>query len=131
MEEKERYEIHIYDDICVDLYDNGVLDNSINDTYKLEELLNQQSKRIKELEETNKELEIKLDKCGTELVNAENLVSYLENENKQLKQQLVITEKALELACETLQDINFKLYNTEMNFVDFFKQQAKERLENE
>ena len=32
---------------------------------------------------------------------------------------------------ETLQDINFKLYNTEMNFVDFFKQQAKEMLENE
>ena len=49
MEEKERYEIHIYDDICVDLYDNGVLDKSINDTYKLEELLNQQDKLIKEL----------------------------------------------------------------------------------
>ena len=46
-------------------------------------------------------------------------------------QQLAITEKALELVCETLQDINFKLYNTEMNFVDFFKQQAKEMLENE
>ena len=52
-----------------------------------------------------------------------------EKEIKQLKQQLAITEKALELACETLQDINFKLYNTEMNFVDFFKQQAKEMLE--
>ena len=88
MEEKERYEIHIYDDICVDLYDKGVLDKSINDTYKLEELLNRQDKRIKELEEENKELEIKLDKCGTELVNAESLVSYLENENQQLKQQL-------------------------------------------
>ena len=88
MEEKKRYEIHIYDDICVDLYDNGVLDKSINDTYKLEDLLNQQDKQIKELEEENKELEIKLDKCGTELVNAESLVSYLENENQQLKQQL-------------------------------------------
>ena len=52
-------------------------------------------------------------------------------EVKNLKQQLAISEKALELACETLQDINFKLYNTEMNFVDFFKQQAKEMLENE
>ena len=48
-----------------------------------------------------------------------------------LQSQLAITEKALVLACETLQDINFKLYNTEMNFVDFFKQQAKEVLENE
>ena len=52
-------------------------------------------------------------------------------EVKELQQQLAISEKALELACETLQDINFKLYNTEMNFVDFFKQQAKEMLENE
>lgn len=84
----KRYEIHIYDDVCVDLFNNGVLDKSINNTYKLEDLLNQQDKRIKELEEENKELEIKLDKCGTELVNAENLVSYLENENQQLKQQL-------------------------------------------
>lgn len=56
MEEKERYEIHIYDDICVDLYDNGVLDKSINDTYKLEKLLNQQSKRLKELEQENQQL---------------------------------------------------------------------------
>ena len=54
MEEKERYEIHIYDDICVDLYDNGVLDKSINDTYKLEKLLNQQDNQIKELEEMQK-----------------------------------------------------------------------------
>ena len=53
------------------------------------------------------------------------------NDVERLENQLAITEKALELACETLQDINFKLYNTEMNFVDFFKQQAKEILENE
>lgn len=51
MEEKERYEIHIYDDICVDLYDNGVLDKSINDTYKLEELLNQQDKENQQLKQ--------------------------------------------------------------------------------
>ena len=50
----------------------------------------------------------------------------------QLKQQLALTEKALELACANLYDINFKLYNTEMNFEDYFKQQAeKEMLENE
>lgn len=52
-------------------------------------------------------------------------------ENQQLKQQLEISEKALELACDNLEDINFKLYNTEVNFVDYFKQQAKEMLENE
>lgn len=56
MKEKERYEVHIYDDVCVDLYNNGVLDKYINDTYKLEKLLNEQDKRIKELEEENKEL---------------------------------------------------------------------------
>ena len=57
--------------------------------------------------------------------------SKMAGELKDLQNQLAIAEKALELACETLQDINFKLYNTEMNFVDFFKQQAKEMLENE
>ena len=56
MEEKKRYEIHIYDDVCVDLYENGVLNNSVNDTYKLENLLNQQDKRIKELEQENQQL---------------------------------------------------------------------------
>ena len=60
MEEKERYEIHIYDDICVDLFNNGVLDKSINNTYKLEDLLNQQSKRIKELENENQQLKQQL-----------------------------------------------------------------------
>ena len=145
MEEKERYEIHIYDDICVDLYNNGVLDKSVNDTYNLENLLNQQDKQIKELEEENKELEIKLDKCGTELVNAESLVSYLENENQQLRQQLATAEKALELACERVKYFE-EMQDKEMGFYEFFgydsdydlkaiieqyKQQAKEILENE
>ena len=61
----------------------------------------------------------------------EEILHKQEKRIAELKKQLAITEKALELACETLQDINFKLYNTEMNFVDFFKQQAKEMLENE
>ena len=102
MEEKERYEIHIYDDICVDLYDNGVLDKSINDTYKLEELLNQQDKRIKELEQ----------------------------ENQQLKQQLAITEKALELACEHIKE-DLKCDDTQDDIYNYFKNKAKEMLENE
>ena len=142
MEEKERYEIHIYDDICVDLYNNGVLDKSVNDTYNLENLLNQQDKQIKELEEENKELEIKLDKCGTELVNAESLVSYLENENQQLKQQLATAEKALELAVDYMfkelkldgyQDIHWDgsdLILLQEN-IDYFKEQAKEMMKSE
>ena len=77
MEEKERYEIHIYDDICVDLYDNGVLDKSINDTYKLEELLNQQDKRIKELEEENEQLK-------KQLAEKEKEITKLKSENHAL-----------------------------------------------
>lgn len=57
-------------------------------------------------------------------INALDVLNNLEN-------NLVITEKALELACDNLEDINFKLYNTEVNFVDYFKQQVKEMLENE
>ena len=142
MEEKERYEIHIYDDICVDLYNNGVLDKSVNDTYNLENLLKQQDKQIKELEEENKELEIKLDKCGTELVNAESLVSYLENENQQLKQQLATAEKALELACKEITgSCEYCSYKTMIECpveadcldekINYFKTKAKEMLENE
>ena len=82
MEEKERYEIHIYDDICVDLYDNGVLDKSINDTYKLEELLNQQDKRIKELQE---KLSSVYDVTNESLRFARDSLQKLVNENQQLK----------------------------------------------
>lgn len=53
------------------------------------------------------------------------------NDVERLERKLAITEKALKLACDNLEDINFKLYNTEVNFVDYFKQQAKEILENE
>lgn len=104
MEEKERYEIHIYDDVCVDLYNNGVLDKSINDTYKLEKLLNQQDKRIKELEETNKVLSNELTKnsilkqrhietcCGIPIFE----IPKMKEENQQLKQQLAEKEKEIE-----------------------------------
>ena len=67
MEEKERYEVHIYDDVCVDLYDNGVLNKSVNDTYKLENLLNQQDKELSKLRASYQQVK---------------------EENQQLKQQL-------------------------------------------
>ena len=89
MEGKERYEIHIYDDICVDLYDNGVLDKSINDTYKLEELLNQQDKRIKELEEELDDAKRDyIPKLEFGLQRANKMGRDAEKENEQLKQQL-------------------------------------------
>ena len=46
----------------------------------------------------------------------------LEAENKNLKKQLALTEKALELACDNLYDINFQLYNTEMDFKEYFEE---------
>ena len=83
MEEKERYIIDRFDG---DIFDTKKGYYPSNQT--ICEIINQQDKQIKELKKENKELEIKIDKCGTELVNAESLVSYLENENQQLKQQL-------------------------------------------
>ena len=90
MEEKERYEIHIYDDVCVDLYDNGVLNKSVNDTYKLENLLNQQDKRIKELEEELENYKLcRCVDCSSEYEKGlETSIDELEKENQQLKQQL-------------------------------------------
>ena len=121
MEEKERFEYFFGT--------NTIKDNKTNQFYGcVVDLLNQQDKRIKELEEELKNYKLcRCVDCSTEYERGlETSLDEVENENQQLKQQLAITEKALELACETLQDINFKLYNTEMNFVDFFKQQAKE-----
>lgn len=35
-----------------------------------------------------------------------------------------ILNKALDLACQTLYDINFQMYNTEMDFKEYYKQKA-------
>lgn len=94
MQEKERYEIHMYDDCKVDLYDNDVLDKSVTDEWELGKLLNQQDARIKELEEQLL--------TATMYHDCEALVNELKQENQQLKQtqrQLAIEEleKALVL----------------------------------
>ena len=115
MEEKERFEYYpkqnqLYDKINDELYCLGIK----QDKTRLVDFLNLINEDWRTLYERNKEFAEEKDQQITDL-----------------QKQLTITEKALELACETLQDINFKLYNTEMNFVDFFKQQAKEMLNNE
>lgn len=123
MEEKERF---TFDTSSMCFYDKRTnISINYNNYELLCNILNQQDKEIKKLEEYNN----KYPYHYSEEYMKNN--RKLEAESKQLKQKFAITEKALELACETLQDINFKLYNTEMNFVDFFKQQAKEMLENE
>lgn len=102
MEEKVRYKLESHNGTFCEFHDTETDEWYIRKDL-VTDLLNQQDKDIKKLRQ----------------------------ENQQLKQQLAITEKALELACANLYDINFQLYNTEMNFVDYFKQQAKEILEND
>ena len=137
MEEKERYEIHVYDDCCVDLYDNGVLDKSITDTWELEKLLNQQDKCIKELEAKLTESKKQCQKCKHLNKKIElNIKNKLINENQQLKQQLATAEKALELACKELhcelENLDNKLYTKSSDeYIDYFKTRAKEMLGNE
>lgn len=138
MEEKERFEIHIYDDVCVDLYNNGVLDKSINDTYKLEKLLNQQDREINRLtkmlytttkhadklnEENNKLNKI----IKANIISADKVVK----ENEKLKQQLDIIKKSLELLKYQPNYYIFVNENTETIDVDLAISKAKEMLENE
>ena len=74
-----------------------------------------------------------------------DLLNQQDKENQQLKQQLYITKKALELACERVKYFE-EMQDKEMGFYEFFgydsdydlkaiieqyKEQAKEMLENE
>lgn len=69
--------------------------------------------------------------------HTDEIAELLEEKDQQIEglvetlEEKEVIEKALKLACETLEDINFKLYDTEMNFIDYFKQEAKEILDNE
>lgn len=110
MEEKERYEVHIYDDVCVDLYDNGVLDKSVNDTHKLENLLNQQDKRIKELEQ----------ETYPAYKREHQRRAYLENiEVPKLKERIKELEEELRI---------IQYYKTETNKLDYELRKENEQL---
>ena len=125
MEEKERYELKIY---------AGCESYSITDTKEKQQitlenvinLLNKQDKQIKELEE--------MQKAYKEISYNETLQTFelnnIKSENQQLKQQLAITEKALELACEHIKE-DLKCDDTEDEIYNYFKAQAKEMLKNE
>ena len=52
------------------------------------------------------------------------------NDVERLENQLAITEKALELACEHIKE-DLKCDDTENEIYNYFKTQAKEMLENE
>lgn len=65
--------------------------------------------------------------------NLNQIIDKFLNENIKLKQQLAISEKALELACEPRDDWDGREYSgTEYdNYYDYFMAEAKEVLENE
>ena len=101
----EEKERYIIDRFDEDIFDTKKEYYPSNQT--ICEIINKQDKRIKELEE----------------------------ENQQLKQQLAITEKALELACEEIGRIEAKFGSAYIRadgyLLDYFKTNAKELLENE
>lgn len=110
MEEKERYEYYpkqnqLYDKINDELYCLGIK----QDKTRLVDFLNLINEDWWTLYERNKELR---------------------EENQQLKHQLAITEKALELACEHIKE-DLKCDDTQDEIYNYFKNKAKEMLENE
>ena len=129
MEEKERFEFGQRT-----LFDSGE-EVTTFDGFNLDDfmqiicsLLNKQSNRIKDLElllNSDKKIE----------TNSLNGFEKLRQENQQLKQQLTITEKALELACEEIGRIEAKFGSAYIRadgyLLDYFKTNAKELLENE
>lgn len=50
-----------------------------------------------------------------------DLFNQLDEQITDLQHEKEIIQKALDLACQTLYDINFQLYNTEMDFKEYFK----------
>ena len=91
-----------------------IYENKISD---LEEQLAEKDKIIENLQTTYQSV---MQTCGNDA-----------KEIEKLRGKLSLTEKALELACENLEDINFKLYNTEMDFIEYFKAKAKEMMKSE
>lgn len=130
MEGKERYEWRYSPKTMEDhMFDNLT---KIKIYYEnIPNLLNQYEKQIKEVEKGKQELKTYLDKA------IDDCNKFFE-ENQQLKQQLVITEKALELAGETIKQmcgkplwIGGSIPSPEPKDSKYFKDITKEMLENE
>lgn len=141
MEEKERYEY---------FFGTNTIKDNINKEFlsykRVIDTLNRQDKRIKELEEELKNYKLcRCVDCSSEYeYGLETSIDELEKENQQLKHQLAITEKALELACDYLVsngNEDDELYKLVQNIyaddeylatkINYFKTKAKEMLENE
>lgn len=94
----KRYEIHIYDDVCVDLFNNGVLDKSINNTYKLEDLLNQQYKENQQLKQQLHDLPKKIvEEIKLQLFNHFKVKNIEQYENLPLIDSLFTADTVIEI----------------------------------
>ena len=143
MKEKDRYEYY--------LGTNSIKDNKTNQIYDyVVDLLNQQDKRIKELQqqlaENNEFFNAFACKDFNEFKDFISTFMLTPHEEqtliRELKQQLAVTEKALELACEELTgSCAYCSYKTKIECpveadcldekINYFKTKAKEILENE
>ena len=135
MEEKERYEWN-------SPYDSAVRDNKNNDIINAIERLNKQDKRIKELKEKLDDAKRDyIPKLEFGLQRANKMGRDAEKEIQQLKQQLTITEKALELAVADKCKFENALLSTSLGIAggkvavpkkeQYYIEQAKEMLGNE
>ena len=100
---------------CIERYNkNNGIDELKKENKKLRKLGKDYAKQC---EDNHNELE-KLKKCFLNLqITSSNDYTKLAKENE-------ILNKALDLACQTLYDINFQMYNTEMDFKEYYKQKA-------
>ena len=88
----------------------------------------EQQDKIADLEakfaESEKEHELLKEQLQEQIDYKDEYYHYWQETKKELAKENEILNVALDLACQTLYDINFKLYNTEMDFKEYFKQQA-------
>lgn len=53
------------------------------------------------------------------------------HKNYKLKQKLALTEKALELSCEVVNKVYAKPFGNNVDYTEYFKNQAKEMMKSE
>lgn len=100
---------------------------------ELKQQLEEKGEQLKEELIEKKGLERALSVCNRQNDEFADMIKKLVNEKERLKQQFAIIEKALELVCEELG--NVEVFDKEFmeceSFYDYFKTKAKGMLENE
>ena len=114
MEEKERYKLESYNEAFCQIHDTE------SDEWYLrkdlvKDLLNQQDKHIKKLEEENQQLKQQLAEKEKQIAN--------------IQHRLKVAEKATKLACDELRNLNYRTFdNVDIDFEQQFKEQAEKEV---